>query len=219
MSLMPGEGGQTRGFVTHFLRTRVKVFVTSWATLKTEPWNAWQANKQVSLKSTEHGKVRKHGKVAVGEYIRRRPGQIFQLCCSKQALLNRETFGCERSLTRMDLLTTPAMARPVRKPDQPQWDQPKCQCPFCLDVELFRSHEGRRRNRHLRETHSRIMVWRCPYCPMWKHSHHFDDLRSHVWAVLISTAKLCILLRHPWSLWTGRKRGRRGQGPTHRTDR
>ena len=89
-----------------------------------------------------------------------------------------------RVFTRMDpLLTTPAMAKQLRKPDRPQWDQPKYGCPYCPDVEPFKSHEGQRRDRHLREVHRRIVVWGCPYCPMRKHSPCFDDLHSHRWAV------------------------------------
>ena len=56
-------------------------------------------------------------------------------------------------------------------------------CPFCLDIEPFKSHESRSRDRHLQEVHHRIVVWSCPYCTMRKHSHRFDDLQSHVWAV------------------------------------
>ena len=26
-------------------------------------------------------------------------------------------------------------------------------------------------------------MWSCPYCPMRKHSHRFDDLYSRVWAI------------------------------------
>ena len=83
----------------------------------------------------------------------------------------------------MDPLMIPAMARQLRRPDQPQCDHPEYQCPYCLDVEPFRSQEGRRRDRHLREAHRQIIVWRSPYCPMGKYSHRFDNLRSHVWAV------------------------------------
>ena len=81
------------------------------------------------------------------------------------------------------LLSTPAMAKRLSKRDRPKWDQPEYVCPFCPDIEPFKSHEGQRRDRHLREVHRQIVVWNCPYCLMRKHSHHLDDLRSHMWAV------------------------------------
>ena len=48
-------------------------------------------------------------------------------------------FCCEGSFTRTDLLMTAAMARRIRKRDQPLWDQPKYHCPFCPDMEPFKS--------------------------------------------------------------------------------
>ena len=89
----------------------------------------------------------------------------------------------KKVFTQTDLLTTPAMARQIRRSDQPLWDHPEYQSPFCLDLAPFKSQEGRKRDRHLGETRKRVIVWRCPYCSMRKHSHRFDDLRNHVWAM------------------------------------
>ena len=41
----------------------------------------------------------------------------------------------------------------------------------------FRTGEGQRRDRHLRDVHNRQLVWRCPYCPS-KPSRRVDDLRE-----------------------------------------
>ena len=75
------------------------------------------------------------------------------------------------------------MAKRSRFPDKPQWDQPEYSCPLCPEVEPFKPHEGRRRDRRLCETHRRLIVWNCLYSPMRKTSTQFDDLRTHVRAM------------------------------------
>ena len=104
--------------------------------------------------------------------------------CCVYPTTNREREEVEYSFTRMDPFPDdPCNGQITRFPDKPQWDQPEYSCPFCPQVEQFKPHEGRGRDRHLRETHRRLIVWSCPYCPMRKASTSFDDLRTHVRAM------------------------------------
>lgn len=74
------------------------------------------------------------------------------------------------------------MSRRTRK-DYPYWGQPAFQCLLCPELKAFNPDEGRRRDRHLREVHGRVLVWKCPFCPKRKPSTRFDDLRSHVYSL------------------------------------